>query len=163
MIANDYASNLTIGTGNVNFDVQFDGQTLGTANLDNLVITPGSKSYATNIHFQPSGGATQAGKTLLENYISGIDSATTIQGTRGSTPIDSLKEALSEVKLSPVRVTTCLYFTMLTCFYFLFPGQHSESASKSHPVHGVGFPHRHREDWYRKRDFHVTKSVHCQH
>lgn len=97
------SSNLTIGTGDVNFDLQFDSQTLGTANLNALVIKPGNQTYPTQVHFQPSGGATQAGATLLENYISGIDSATTIQGTTGSSPIDSLKQALSEIRLSPVR------------------------------------------------------------
>jgi hypothetical protein len=41
---------------------------------------------------------------LLENYLQGVTSATTIQGSQGSTPIDSLKIAMSDIHLTPVEI-----------------------------------------------------------
>ncbi|EGO25193.1 hypothetical protein SERLADRAFT_448192 [Serpula lacrymans var. lacrymans S7.9] len=80
-------------------------QTIGSADISGLIITPGNESYATDVHFSPQGSAqTAAGQMLLENYLQGIDSSTTIAGSVDSTPIESLQEALSEVKLSPVTI-----------------------------------------------------------
>lgn len=97
-------SNLTIGTGDVSFEVQFEGATIGSALLTALIIVPGNVTYATSIHFEPTGSAVTQGKLLLENYIQGVDSETTIQGSTGSTPIASLQQALSKIKLDPVTI-----------------------------------------------------------
>jgi len=58
----------------------------------------------TDVHFQPQGSAVSAGQALLQNYLQGVTSDTTIQGSQGSTVIDSLKVALSEIHLSPVEI-----------------------------------------------------------
>jgi hypothetical protein len=42
-------SNLTVGTGDVSFGLQFQDQSIGTANLNNLVILPGNESYPIGI------------------------------------------------------------------------------------------------------------------
>ncbi|KAH7926942.1 hypothetical protein BV22DRAFT_1007914 [Leucogyrophana mollusca] len=98
-------SNLTIGTGDVAFSLQFQGQTIGAADLSNLIIEPGSVSYPTDVHYSPQGSAqTTAGQNMLENYLQGVDSQTTISGSTDSTPIDSLKSALSQISLSPVTI-----------------------------------------------------------
>jgi hypothetical protein len=57
-----------------------------------------------DVHFQPQGDAVSAGQTLLENYLQGVASEVTIQGSQDSTPIDSLKVALSEIRLTPVEI-----------------------------------------------------------
>jgi hypothetical protein len=57
-----------------------------------------------DVHFQPQGDAVPAGQALLENYLQGFTSETTIQGSQDSTSIDSLKVALSEIRLTPVEI-----------------------------------------------------------
>ena len=57
-----------------------------------------------DVHFSPQGGAVNAGQTLLQNFLEGINADTTIAGSTGSTPIESLQLALSEIKLSPVTI-----------------------------------------------------------
>ncbi|KAF8891683.1 hypothetical protein BD779DRAFT_1661547 [Infundibulicybe gibba] len=51
-------------------------------NPSNLIITPGNASY-------PIGGAVSAGRTLLQNFLQGVDVDTTISGNTDSTPIDT--------------------------------------------------------------------------
>ncbi|CAA7259257.1 unnamed protein product [Cyclocybe aegerita] len=97
-------SNLTIGTGDVSFSLQFQDQTIGSADIDNLVVSPGNASYPIDVHYAPQGGAVGAGRTLLQNYIQGVDSQTTIAGSTVSTPIQSLQQALSRIHLSPVTI-----------------------------------------------------------
>jgi len=41
---------------------------------------------------------------LLENYLQGVISDTTIQGSQGSTAIDSLKVAIPDLRLTPVEI-----------------------------------------------------------
>ncbi|GJN94719.1 hypothetical protein Rhopal_007810-T1 [Rhodotorula paludigena] len=96
-------SNITIGTGDVAFGLVFMDQQIGTANIDNLVLSPGENVVPTAVHYEPSGGAAQeAGQTLLENYIQAVNSSTIIQGTDDTTPIDSLKAALKTISLGTI-------------------------------------------------------------
>ncbi|KDR75403.1 hypothetical protein GALMADRAFT_553913 [Galerina marginata CBS 339.88] len=97
-------SNLTIGTGDVSFSLQFQDQTIGSAEISNLVILPGNGSYPIDVHFAPQGGAVSAGRTLLQNFLQGVDADTAIAGSTGSTPIESLQSALSQIRLSPVTI-----------------------------------------------------------
>ncbi|TDL25981.1 hypothetical protein BD410DRAFT_895443 [Rickenella mellea] len=113
-------SNITIGMGDVAFGLQFEDQSLGTADISNLIVTPGEGNYSTNVHFAPHGGATSAGQTLLQNYIQGVDSSTTIVGSTGSTPIDSLGPALAEIKLSPVNIPA-IHQNLITSTSLTFP------------------------------------------
>ncbi|PWN53595.1 hypothetical protein IE53DRAFT_140447 [Violaceomyces palustris] len=93
-------SQITIGTGDVSFDLYFQGQKIGQAIIRNLVLVPGVNDIPTEVRYQPQGGAaTAAGQLLLENYVQGIVSDTVIQGTRDTTPIESLKQALSGIQL----------------------------------------------------------------
>ncbi|KAJ3868577.1 hypothetical protein EV359DRAFT_77557 [Lentinula novae-zelandiae] len=97
-------SNLTIGAGDVSFGLEFAEQAIGLAVLDNLVIVPGTTIYAIDVQFSPQGDAVPAGQTLLENYLQGVNSNTSIVGSTSSTPIHSLQEAMSEISLSPVTI-----------------------------------------------------------
>ncbi|KAH7888371.1 hypothetical protein F5I97DRAFT_2002257 [Phlebopus sp. FC_14] len=114
-------SNLTIGTGNVSFTLQFENENIGSADLSNLVIQPGEVSYPTDVLYSPQGSAqTAAGQTLLENYLQGIDSDTVIFGSTSSTPIESLQSALSQIKLSPVTIPA-LHQNLITSASLEFP------------------------------------------
>lgn len=114
-------SNLTIGTGDVSFTLQFENENIGFADLSNLVIQPGQISYATDVLYSPQGSAEiAAGQAMLENYLQGINSSTTIFGTVDSTPIDSLKLALSEIKFSPVTIPA-LHQNLITTASLEFP------------------------------------------
>lgn len=94
-------SHITIGTGDVTFDVYFLDRKIGTAVINGLVLVPGTNIVPTEVRYSPQGAAnTRAGQTLLENYVQGIVSNTIIQGTRDTTPIESLKQALSGIKLN---------------------------------------------------------------
>lgn len=97
-------SNITLGAGDVDFGLFFQNQQIGTADLINLLLLPGNQSYPIDVHFQPQGDAVSAGQALLENFLQGITSETTIQGSQDSTTIDSLKVALSEIRLTPVEI-----------------------------------------------------------
>lgn len=57
---------------------------------------------------------------MLENYLQGVNSSTTIFGTVDSTPIDSLKLALSEIKFSPVTIPA-LHQNLITTASLEFP------------------------------------------
>ncbi|KAI9463679.1 hypothetical protein BJY52DRAFT_1404720 [Lactarius psammicola] len=96
-------SNITLGAGDVDFGLFFQQQ-IGTADLTNLLLLPGNQSYPIDVHFQPQGDAVSAGQALLENFLQGVTSETTIQGSQDSTTIDSLKLALSEIRLTPVEI-----------------------------------------------------------
>ncbi|KIY74263.1 hypothetical protein CYLTODRAFT_363931 [Cylindrobasidium torrendii FP15055 ss-10] len=114
-------SNLTIGTDDVSFGLVFNGQTVGSALLNDLTIVPGNKSYDTDVHYSPQGGdATTAGQLLLANYIQGVDSDTTIRGSTDSTPIESLKDALSQISLSPVTIPA-MHETLIKSADISFP------------------------------------------
>lgn len=113
-------SNLTIGTGDVSFSLEFQNQTIGAAVISNLVIKPGNVSYPIDVHYAPQGGAVTAGRTLLQNFLQGIDVETTIAGSQGSTPIESLKSALSAIRLSPVSIPA-LHQTLIQSVSLTFP------------------------------------------
>ena len=94
-------SHITIGTGDVSFGLQYQGRPIGTAQVSDLVLVPGVNNVATNVHYSPHGAANvAAGQNLLENYVQGIVSTSKIIGSRDTTPIASLKEALSGIQLS---------------------------------------------------------------
>ncbi|KAJ4494066.1 hypothetical protein C8J55DRAFT_533507 [Lentinula edodes] len=97
-------SNLTIGAGDVSFGLEFAEEAIGLAVLDNLVIVPGTTIYSIDVQYSPQGGALPAGETLLENYLQGVNSDTSIVGSTSSTPIQSLQEAMSKISLSPVTI-----------------------------------------------------------
>ncbi|TFK54041.1 hypothetical protein OE88DRAFT_1732763 [Heliocybe sulcata] len=113
-------SNLTIGTGDVAFSLSFESQTVGTADVSNMIIVPGNATYAIDVHYAPEGDAIDAGQHLLENYIQGVESSTSIAGSMDSTDIDSLKLALSEISLSPVNIPA-LHQTLITGTSLEFP------------------------------------------
>lgn len=93
-------SNITIGTGDVAFGLSFQGQTIGSAVIPGLILKPGENVIATQVHYQPSGGAsTASGQLLLENFVQGTPSDTIIFGSDSTTPIASLKSALGSIKL----------------------------------------------------------------
>jgi len=77
---------------------------IGEADLSDMVIKPGNQTYPTDVHYAPQGGAVAAGRQLLENFLQGVDVDTTISGSTDSTPIESLKTALSQIVLSPVTI-----------------------------------------------------------
>ena len=93
-------SNITIGTGNVRFALQFQDQIIGGALIDGLVLVPGDNNIPTAVRYAPTGGAsTAAGQILLQNFVQGITSNTIILGTRDTTPIRSLQAALGSIAL----------------------------------------------------------------
>ncbi|KAI0321180.1 hypothetical protein OF83DRAFT_1280620 [Amylostereum chailletii] len=97
-------SNITIGAGDVAFGLIFKDKTIGTSDISNILIVPGNGTYAIDVHYSPQGDAVPTGQLLLENYLQGVPSDTTIKGNDHSTPIDSLELALSEIDLSPVTI-----------------------------------------------------------
>ncbi|CAD6924941.1 unnamed protein product [Tilletia controversa] len=93
-------SNLTIGLGTVQFNTDFQNQVIGQAVLTDLVLVPGVNDLPTQLRYAPRGNAaTAAGVQVLENYVQNVTSRVTVDGYPGSTPIDSLKQALSGIEL----------------------------------------------------------------
>lgn len=73
-----------------------------------------------DVQFAPRGGAIAAGRKLLENFLEGIESQTSITGSTDSTPIGSLKSALSQISLSPVKIPA-LHDTLIKSASLSFP------------------------------------------
>ncbi|KAI0340460.1 hypothetical protein BDW22DRAFT_1360443 [Trametopsis cervina] len=113
-------SNITIGTGDVSFGLQFEDTTIGAAIINNAIIVPGSSNYSTNVQYRPQGSAIAVGAQLLENFLQGIDSSTTIIGTSDPTPIDSLKVALAEIRLNDV-VIPAIHQNLISSASLTFP------------------------------------------
>ncbi|KZV76329.1 hypothetical protein PENSPDRAFT_747787 [Peniophora sp. CONT] len=113
-------SNITLGAGDVAFGLVFNDAEIGTADISNIVVIPGNGTYAVQIHYAPEGSAVPTGQLLLANYLQGVDSDTTIQGSQSSTDIDSLKVALSEITLTPVTVPA-LHQNLITSASLVFP------------------------------------------
>ncbi|KAI5120964.1 hypothetical protein M0805_006636 [Coniferiporia weirii] len=113
-------SNITIGTGDVSFTLQFEDATIGSADISGLIITPGSGNYSTDVHYSPQGGNVPIGQQMLENFLQGVNSNTAIIGSTDTTPIDSLKTALSEIKLSPVTIPA-LHQNLIVSASLTFP------------------------------------------
>ncbi|KAI0631497.1 hypothetical protein C8Q77DRAFT_1218963 [Trametes polyzona] len=86
----------------------------------NLVIVPGNASYAIDVLYKPQGGAVASGQKMLENYLQGVDSATTIQGSTDSTAIESLQLAMSNIRLSPVNIPA-LHQNLISTASLIFP------------------------------------------
>ncbi|SHO78091.1 Uncharacterized protein MSYG_2433 [Malassezia sympodialis ATCC 42132] len=94
-------SHITVGTGDVSFGLQFKGRTIGSADIDDLVIQPGLNTIPTDVHYSPQGSQnTAAGQQLLENYVMGVVSTANIQGSSSTTDIASLKKALAGISLT---------------------------------------------------------------
>ncbi|KAI0063538.1 hypothetical protein BV25DRAFT_1915044 [Artomyces pyxidatus] len=113
-------SNLTLGAGDVDFGLVFQNQQIGTADISNIVIVPGNDSYSIDVMYSPQGSAVSAGQAMLENYLQGVVSDTTIQGSTSTTPIDSLKLAMSEIRLSPVQIPA-LHQNLIGSASLVFP------------------------------------------
>ena len=81
---------------------------------------PYTANIRVDVHYQPQGGAVASGQQLLENFLQGVDSSTTIQGSRDSTPIESLQQAMSNIRLSPVTIPA-LHQNLITTASLVFP------------------------------------------
>ncbi|WFD32817.1 hypothetical protein MSPP1_003868 [Malassezia sp. CBS 17886] len=93
-------SQLTIGAGDVAFGLRFQNRPIGTANIADLVLVPGVNNVSTAVHYQPEGKAnTAAGQVMLENYVQGVLSNASIQGSKDATPIVPLQQAFSGIQL----------------------------------------------------------------
>ncbi|KAE8229507.1 hypothetical protein CF326_g5523 [Tilletia indica] len=93
-------SNLTVGTGDVRFNTVYKGQVIGQVVLNNLILTPGNNVIPAQLRFQPRGNAAiTAGREVLENYVANLTSTVSVSGSRDSTDIASLKQALSGISL----------------------------------------------------------------
>lgn len=93
-------SHLTVGTGDVSFDLMFHQGTIGEVDINNLVLSPGENNVFTNVHYDPQGSSNKAkGQQLLENYVQGVESTSVIQGSDKTTDIASLKQALKGIEL----------------------------------------------------------------
>ncbi len=95
------SSDLTIiGVGDVSFNTLYTDSVIGQAIINTLLVTPGVINTSTVLRYPPQGAANvRAGQTVLENHVQNITSQAVVSGTRDSTPIDSLKQALSGVPL----------------------------------------------------------------
>ncbi|RPD57468.1 hypothetical protein L226DRAFT_588694 [Lentinus tigrinus ALCF2SS1-7] len=118
------------GAGDISFGLQFQGDTIGAADLSNLVIVPGNETYAIDVHYQPEGGAVASGQKMLENYLQGVESDTTIQGSTDSTPIESLELAMSHIRLTPVKIPA-LHQNLITSASLVFPTDIAKTGSAS--------------------------------
>ncbi|KAF8524806.1 hypothetical protein BU17DRAFT_84312 [Hysterangium stoloniferum] len=112
-------SNLTIAIGDVAFNLLFENQNIGQADISGLKVIPGDANYSTDVHFQPQGGAEAAGRTLLENFLQGVTSQTVIVGSSDTTNVESLVPALEQITLN--ADIPALHQNLITATNIVFP------------------------------------------
>lgn len=94
-------SQITISTGNVNFEVDYMGFKMGQVYLNNLVLKPGQNIVPSEFHMtpgsNPSAAAQAAAVAMLSSYMGGGVSNLTIKN--GVSTVPSLQGALAAVVL----------------------------------------------------------------
>ncbi|RUS16101.1 hypothetical protein BC937DRAFT_91613, partial [Endogone sp. FLAS-F59071] len=99
-------SQVTISTGNVNFEVDYMGANMGQVYLNNLVLKPGQNTVPSEFHLtpgaNPSAAAQAAAVAMLSSYMGGGVSNLTIKN--GVSTIPSLQGALAGVELQTTLV-----------------------------------------------------------
>lgn len=119
-------SNVTIMSGDVSFGLQFNDHPIGSADISNLILVPGSANYSTDVHYAPQGANVPSGRLLLENFIQGITSLATIQGTTSATNVESLKLAFSKIALK--AEIPALEQNLITSASLIFPENIAKTA-----------------------------------
>lgn len=91
---------ITILVKDTSLPLYFENHNIGTAVIKMLKLEPGLNKVPTDVHYEPHGAENKAsGQKMLENYVQGIKSEAEIRGSRSATDVESLKEALSGIKL----------------------------------------------------------------
>ncbi|RHZ76001.1 hypothetical protein Glove_208g184 [Diversispora epigaea] len=96
-------SKITVKAGDVSFDTQFNGQSIGLTTMKDIVIEPGKKDYDATFFFAPkTPDAKKAGSELLGNFLTQKKSDLVVIGTSDSTPITSLKSTFESLSLKTI-------------------------------------------------------------
>lgn len=94
-------SDITIGTGDVQFQVLYNDHPIGPAAISNLVAVPTENVVPTALHYSPQGEAnTAAGQQVLNNYVGNVTTVAIVGGYDNSTQVPSLSEALQNIRLT---------------------------------------------------------------
>ncbi|RUS16102.1 hypothetical protein BC937DRAFT_91614, partial [Endogone sp. FLAS-F59071] len=91
-------STLQISTGDVTFDMIYEGSVLGTVLLSNFVLQRGSNTVNATSAFSPN--SSPQGKQLLTSFVGGNDTVVQIAGFNGTTAVTSLLLGLSQINLT---------------------------------------------------------------
>lgn len=91
-------STLQISTGDVTFDMNYEGSLLGTVLLPNFVLQRGPNSVNATSAFSPN--SSPQGKQLLTYFVGGNDTVVQIAGFNGTTAVTSLLLGLSQIELT---------------------------------------------------------------
>ncbi|KAF9583808.1 hypothetical protein BGW38_008458 [Lunasporangiospora selenospora] len=91
-------SGLTVKVGDVGFDIGYSGQMMGRAVVSNMVLAPGTNTLPAVFHLQPSNAQTR--DAFLSGFVAGASFNLDVAGSRESTTVESLKDAMASVKLS---------------------------------------------------------------
>ncbi|KAG0312812.1 hypothetical protein BGZ99_009258 [Dissophora globulifera] len=91
-------SGLTVKVGDVSFDISYSGALLGQALVSNMVLVPGANTLPAEFHFMPSNDAIRDG--FLSGFVKGQTFTLDISGSAASTKVESLKDAMTSVKMS---------------------------------------------------------------
>lgn len=97
-------SNVGISCGRVQFECFYEQQRMGIVVIPNMVMNPGSNNIQSTMYFAPKGSAAIAsGRRLMSGYLAGRSAQVGLSATPATvTPIQSLKAALSSIKIQTV-------------------------------------------------------------
>lgn len=94
-------SDITISTGDVQFQTLYDNHPIGPAVITNLMAVPAENSIPASLRYNPQGNANvQAGQTVLNNYVGNVTTEAVIAGYDNSTQVPSLSTALQGIRLN---------------------------------------------------------------
>ncbi|KAI8875227.1 hypothetical protein K501DRAFT_203069, partial [Backusella circina FSU 941] len=91
---------ITLGTINFNVVLASSSTVIGKVYLNNLTITPGTQSYAVEMHLGEGSTDQAAVGAILTDYLTNQNVPLSIVGSETSTDIASLKTALEKVTLA---------------------------------------------------------------
>jgi hypothetical protein len=113
-------SDVSMGVGQIKFLQTYKGYVMGIlSSPPGITMRPGTNKIQFELFFSPRGqAAILAGQEMMSRYISRQDQQVSVTGFDGSTNIESLKAALSAVKLTQVlpglksRVIQSIFFSI---------------------------------------------------
>ncbi|KAG0006468.1 hypothetical protein BGZ65_007614 [Modicella reniformis] len=91
-------SGLTVKVGQVAFNINYAGNAMGKAIIDNMVLVPGTNTLPAVFRLAPPNEHIRDG--FLSGFVAGASFTLDIAGSADSTTVESLKEAMASVKMS---------------------------------------------------------------
>ncbi|KAG0057609.1 hypothetical protein BGZ83_006982 [Gryganskiella cystojenkinii] len=90
-------SGLTVKVGAVAFNIGYQGNAMGRATVENMVLVPGANTLPAVFHLQPTNA--QIRDAFLSGFVAGASFTLNVAGSKDSTTVTSLQDAMASVTM----------------------------------------------------------------